>query len=130
MYKVSKGMSPPQITELFTRRDEHPYNLRHNAEFLQPLVNSVRCGTESISYLGPKIWGMVPDTYKNIESLYNFKKAIKKWKAENCPCRICKNIGFCGTAGIIIFLKPVVFYILIFLLHILKFKFQKVLLGS
>ena len=83
-------MSPPQITELFARRDEHPYNLRHNAEFLQPLVNSVRCGTESISYLGPKIWGMVPDTYKNIDSLYNFKRAIKKWKAENCPCRICE----------------------------------------
>ena len=41
MYKVNKGMS-------------HPYNLRHNAEFLQPLVNSVRCGTERISYLGQK----------------------------------------------------------------------------
>ena len=27
---------------------------------------------------------MVPDSYKNIDSLYNFKKAIKKWKAENC----------------------------------------------
>ena len=53
MYKVSKGMKPPQITELFARRDEHPYNLRHNAKFLQPLVNSVRCGTECISYLGP-----------------------------------------------------------------------------
>ena len=62
MYKVSKGMSPPQIAELFSQRDEHPYNLRHNAEFLQPLVNSVPCGTESISYLGPNIWGMVPDT--------------------------------------------------------------------
>ena len=34
------------------------------------------------------------------------------------------------TAWIFIFLKPVVFYILIFLLYILKFKFQKVLLGS
>ena len=90
MYKVSKGMSPPQITALFARRDEHPYNLRHNVEFLQPLVNSVRCGTESISYLGLKIWGLVPDTYKNIESLYNIKKAIKKWKPENCPFRICK----------------------------------------
>ena len=62
MYKVSKGMSPPQIAELFSQRDEHHYNLRHNAEFLQPLVNSVPCGTESISYLGPNIWGMVPDT--------------------------------------------------------------------
>ena len=92
MYKVSKGMSPPQIIELFARRVKHPYNLRHNTKFLKPIVNS-----ESISYLGPKIWGMVPDTYKNIDSLYNFKKAIKKWKAENCPCRICKiffrNIG-------------------------------------
>ena len=78
MCKVSKGMSPPQIIELFARRDEHSYNLRHNAEFLKPLVNSVRYETGNISYLGPKIWGMVPDTFKNIESLYNFKKAIKK----------------------------------------------------
>ena len=101
MYKVSKVMSPPQIIELFAR-DEHPYNLRHNAKFLKTLVNCVRCGTESISYIGPKIWGMVTDTNKNIESLYNFKKAIKKWKVENCPCRFCKifvkNIGFCEIA--------------------------------
>ena len=82
MYKVSKGMSPSQITKLFARRDEHPYNLRHNVTFLQPLVNSVRYGTESISYSGPKIWGMVPDTYKNIDSLYAFKTAIEKWKRD------------------------------------------------
>ena len=75
-------MSPPQITKLFARRNEHPCNLRHNGEFLQPFVNSVRWGTESTSYLDPKIWGMVPDTYKNIDSLYNFKKVIKKWKPE------------------------------------------------
>ena len=77
MYKVSKGMLSPQITEFFARRDEHPYNLRHNAKFLQSFVNSVLCETESISYLAPKIWGMVPDTYKNTYSLYNVKKVIK-----------------------------------------------------
>ena len=33
MYKVSKGMSLPQITELFARRNEHPYNLRHNVKY-------------------------------------------------------------------------------------------------
>ena len=108
MYKVSKGMSPPQVTELFEQRGEHPYNLRNNTEFLQLPVSSVRCGTESISYLDSKVWGMVPDTNKNIQSysyslciLYNFKKAIKKWKAENCPCTLCKvfikKIGFCET---------------------------------
>ena len=109
MHKVSKGMSPPQTTELFARRNKHPYNLKHNVEFLLPFVNSVRCGTEGISYLGQKIWGMVPDTYKNtgspyknMDSLYNFKKAIKKWKPKNCSCRICKvfvkNTGFCEIA--------------------------------
>ena len=60
MYKVSKGISPPQITELFPRRNE-PYNLRHNAKILQSLVNSVLCGTESISYLCPKILDVVLD---------------------------------------------------------------------
>ena len=97
MYKVNKAMSPLQITELFGRRNEHPCNLRHITEYLQPFVNSVYRGTKSISYLGPKTWGMVPDTYKNIDSPYKFKKVIKKLKPEDCSCRICKvfvkNIG-------------------------------------
>ena len=85
MYKVVKGMSPPQITKLFKRRNEHPYNLRQNVEFLQPFLNFVHCGTKSISY-----------------SPYNFKKVLKKWKPENCQCRVCKifikNLGFCEIA--------------------------------
>ena len=72
---------------------------------------------------------MVQDAYKNKDSLYNFKKAIKKLKAENCPCRICKifvkNIGFCETGWIIIFLKPVVFYILIFFIEYFKIYVSK-----
>ena len=48
--------------------------LIYNAEFSQPFVNSLRCGTEIASYVGSKIWGMIPDTQENIDSLYNFKK--------------------------------------------------------
>ena len=32
-------MSPPQVTKLFERRNNHPYNLRHNIEFSQSFVN-------------------------------------------------------------------------------------------
>ena len=39
----------------------------------------------------------------------------------------CQKYRVCEIAWIIISLEPVAFYILIFLLHILKFKFQKVL---
>ena len=90
MYKVSKGILPLQITKLFPRRNE-PYNLRHNAEFLQPLVNSVRCGIESISYLGPKIWDMVPDSYKNVDCLYNFKKVMQNLQSFCQKYRVLRN---------------------------------------
>ena len=114
MYKVSKGASP-HVTELFAWRNEHPYNLRHNAEFLQLFVNFVRCVTE----------------VSHVDNLCNFKKVTKKWKPENSPYRIfkafVKNIGFCRIAWIIMFLRPLVFSFFIlfyfFNFYILKFKF-------
>ena len=38
MYKVNKGMSPPQITELFARKNEHPHTLIHKAKFFKFFV--------------------------------------------------------------------------------------------
>ena len=54
-------------------------------------VKTVRCGTDSLAYLVPKIWELVRNEMKNLESLTAFKTAIKKWKTTNCPCRLCKN---------------------------------------
>ena len=35
---------------------------------------------------------------KNIENLERFKREIKTWKPDNCPCRLCKvyieSLGF------------------------------------
>ena len=41
-------------------------------------------------FLGPKIWSSLPENFKNINSLQNFKILIKNWKPENCPCRLLK----------------------------------------
>ena len=98
MYEVRNNFSPSHMNEIFELRNERRYNLRQSSQFFLPLVNSVYHGTESLSYLGPKVWDILPNIYKNIDSLHKFKKAIKKWKPENCPCRICKkynaNVGF------------------------------------
>ena len=55
-------------------------------------------GENSISHLGPKIWDLVPAEMKFLDSLSQFKTAIKCWKTGNCPCRICKTyisqVGF------------------------------------
>ena len=55
MYKISNGLSPILIQEVFMSNNEHAYNLRYLHQFKTPSVNTVYHGTESISVLGPKI---------------------------------------------------------------------------
>ena len=72
--------------------------LRSGSQFLQPSANTVRNGHETISYLGPKNWNMVPEERKQKSSLFAFKREIKQWFPNSSPCKICKkylpNIGF------------------------------------
>ena len=96
-FKESKDVAPAIFSEVFSKRSVQ-YNLRHASEFYVPNVKNNFHGTESLSYLGPKIWNLVPKELKELSSLRAYKKAIKKWKPQNCPCRLCKkyiqNLGF------------------------------------
>ena len=47
-------------------------------------------GTETLTFLGPGIWEIVPDYIKN--SFEEFELRIKLWNPENCPCRLCKRL--------------------------------------
>ena len=58
MYKVSNNFSTPHMNDIFE------YSIYH--------------GTESLSYLGSKVWDILPNIYKNIDDQEKFKKAIKK----------------------------------------------------
>ena len=77
MYKANKCLSPPIITEQFEKKNERQYNLRHNSQFTIPTVNSVYHETENVSFLGPKIWDILPDRSNKIDSLGDFKATIK-----------------------------------------------------
>ena len=98
MYKATKGLPPPIITELFYKKNDHQYKLRHNSQFTISSVNSVYHGTERVSFPCRKSWDILPDRLKKIDSLRSFKTAIKSCKAEKRPCRPCKiyipNVGF------------------------------------
>ena len=45
-----------------------------------------------------QIWNIVPQNIRESNSLNEFKSLIKFWKADTCPCRLCKNyiaqVGF------------------------------------
>ena len=90
MFKINKGILSSILKGIFERRVEYPYNVWCISQFSIPLLSTVFYGTESISFLGLKIWSLLPKNFKNIDSLENFKKLIKKWKHENCPCRLSK----------------------------------------
>ena len=75
MFKVKN--KPEIMKELFAPKISH-YDLCNNNSFKSRRVNSVWHGTESVSYLGPKIWDLVPNEIKESESLNSFKFKIKR----------------------------------------------------
>ena len=78
MYKVKNELAPMITANVFTTIPGNHYNLRNYNDFRLPFARTVYHGTESISYLGPKIWDIVPIVIKNVQSLNSFKKSIRK----------------------------------------------------
>ena len=97
IYKVKSGIAPEIMSEVFSIVD-NPYNLRNNVKFKSKNIHTVRYGTETLSFIGPKIWTEVPDKCKTANSLKDFKVSIKSWIPDNCPCKICRvyvqNLGY------------------------------------
>ena len=58
----------------------------------------MRYGTETVSFLAPKIWDILPKEIKDSESRDIFKRKITKWIPLECPCTLCKiyvpQVGF------------------------------------
>ena len=77
MFKLSKGLCSEIVKGLFEFRNEIPHNLRQRSQFHIPPVRTVFL--QSIKFLGPKIWELIPDEMKELESLWGFNsnKAVK-----------------------------------------------------
>ena len=77
MLKVFNGENSQIINGIFRIRDETSYEFRQRSCFHIPSVNTVFSGTESIRFLGPKIWELITNDIKYLENLRDFKTAIK-----------------------------------------------------
>ena len=97
LFKVKNGLSPAFMNEIFIENAQHYYDLRKKTEFKRNKVKTVYNGTETLTFLGPRIWEIVLDYIKESNSLEEFKLKIKQWNPENCPCRLCKR--FLPQAG-------------------------------
>ena len=102
IYKYLHDLPPAIISEVFKVNKIIPYNSKVRNELYVRNPKTVRYGTDTISFLSPKIWSLIPQNIKDSGFLPCFKKKkekkkISKWKP-NCPCRLCKtylqHVGF------------------------------------
>ena len=79
------------MKQVFDFQEPH-YNLRsETSQSRRESINTTHYGIESVKFLGPKVWAIVPQNIKNCKPLQEFKKLIKEWKRKGCPCRMCKK---------------------------------------
>ena len=66
--------------------------------FVHGNVKTTPYSIQSIRYVAPQIWDLVPDQIKHCRSLTKFKYFIKSWTPSGCPFRLCKSyiaqVGF------------------------------------
>ena len=86
MFKVAKNFSASIVSEICEKRN-NVCDLQNPFEFVLPKDHSVFHGTESISYLVPQIWSMVPLEMKTLTTInaFNPNKA-----------RLFEGSFFCG----------------------------------
>ena len=71
-----RRLSSPLLNEVFIKQNCN-YNLWGNNFLNRQRVNSVGYGMESVSFLAPKIWDILPKEINNSEMLHAFKAKIK-----------------------------------------------------
>ena len=94
LYKLVNGFSPDIMKDVFPLNANSFYSTRNKITFHSRHIRTVHFGSETLSHLAPKIWELVPEDIKKLESVASFKNAIKKWKPANCPYHLCRTYIF------------------------------------
>ena len=66
------------MREIFKFQDALPCQLTKHTDFQIPFVHSVFSSIESIKFLAPITWEILPREINHLEILNEFKKAIKQ----------------------------------------------------
>ena len=93
MVKVKNGTAPKIISDIF-RLSNPTYNLRHKRDLVSNHENTVYFGTESLSYLVPKLCDLLPQDLKTLTSLTQFKSQVKIRFRKTTLAESAKNVGF------------------------------------
>ena len=96
-FQNKSNIAPSFMTEIFIEKN-HAHLLRNKSLLQMPKARTVQFGTESIAFLGCKLWHGLSNDIKQSPNVSVFKKHIRKWMGEECNRRLCKTfiaqVGF------------------------------------
>ncbi len=88
IFKVLNDMSSLYMKNVFIKKCI-AYELRDYIPLIQPNLNTVTYGHNTIRYQGSKIWNNLSNNLKMSNGLSSFKKSIQKWSGPKCHCGYC-----------------------------------------
>ena len=101
IFEVYNNIAPPILMEIFNKRNPND-QLRHTSHFSIPPVRRVYNGTQSLSFLGPKVWDIVLTELKEVktQTLLNQELRIGGHKtvhagyvSDICQILVLYNVG-------------------------------------
>ena len=69
LFKVKNGLPPPFMSEIFVENAQHYYDFRKKTELKRNYIKTVYNETEALTFLGSRIWEIVPDYIKKVTAL-------------------------------------------------------------
>ena len=76
IYKSINNLGPPIMKYFFDLKNT-PYDLRSKQLLKLPETSTSRYGTQALCFKGSLIWNTIPNKFKNIDNIEDFKKHIK-----------------------------------------------------
>ena len=97
LFKIKHDLAPTIMDSMLNGRTIC-YNFRNLQEFQSERERTVFYGLETISYRAPQLWTILPEEFKQRNTISLFKSDVRHWICNQCPCRLCKvfvpNLGF------------------------------------
>ena len=87
IFKTKHNMYPDYINKMFMPKNVY-YNTRINDNMHVPKYNTVTYGKHCLKYMAPFYWNKLPNDFKEILCVNEFKSKIKQW-IPVCRCGFC-----------------------------------------
>ena len=89
IFKIEKGFAP-LIMGSILKGEKILTTLQNFQEFETERKRTVFFALETINYRSLQLWSLLPEHTKRLNSVDQFKRSVRQWVCNTCPCRLCK----------------------------------------